>query len=66
MTIAHFRIAKMDCTAEEQLARMRLDSVVAIRRVDIDIDFDIRTVAVEHEADTAAVKPTFRSVASAR
>jgi copper chaperone CopZ len=60
MATAHFRIAKMDCTAEEQLVRMRLDSVVGIRRVDIDLDN--RTVAVEHETDIAEVAAALDSL----
>lgn len=60
MATALFRIAKMDCTAEEQLVRMRLDSVVGIHRVDIDLDN--RTVAVEHETDIAEVAAALDSL----
>jgi Co/Zn/Cd efflux system component len=42
----------MDCAAEEQLVRMRLDAVAGVRRVDVDLNH--RTVAVEHETDAVA------------
>ena len=60
MATAHFRIAKMDCAAEEQLVRMSLDSVVGIRRVNIDLDN--RTVVVEHETDIAEVTAALDSL----
>ena len=60
MTTTHFRVDKMDCTAEEQLVRMRLDAVAGIRRVDIDLGN--RTVAVEHETDIAEVAAALDSL----
>ena len=53
MTTTRFRVGKMDCAAEEQLVRLRLDAVVGVRRVDVDLAN--RTVAVEHEAGVADV-----------
>ena len=44
----------MDCSAEEQLVRMALDSIeeVSIRRIDLDE----RTVAIDHPSDVIAIK----------
>ena len=54
MKTSTFRVAKMDCTAEEQLVRMALNPIeeVSIRRVDLEQ----RTVAVDHPGDVAAIK----------
>jgi Co/Zn/Cd efflux system component len=56
MKTTTFRIAKMDCSAEEQLVRMALDPIegVAVRRIDLDE----RTVTVNHRGDTVAIKTT--------
>lgn len=43
----------MDCTAEEQLVRMRLTQIDGIDRVGVDLP--TREVTVEHNADTATV-----------
>ena len=53
MTTTRFRVHKMDCAAEEQLVRMRLDAVAGISRVEIDLAN--RTVAVVHEGDVEEV-----------
>lgn len=54
MKTTTFRIAKMDCSAEEQLVRMALDPIAqaSIRRIDLEG----RTVAVDHPSDVAAIK----------
>ncbi len=43
----------MDCSAEEQLVRMRLRNVPGVRRVSVDLDR--RTVAVDHTDEPAPV-----------
>lgn len=45
-----FRVPKMDCGAEEQLVRMRLDGVPAVRGLTFDLG--TRTVAVAHDGGT--------------
>lgn len=54
MYLTSFRIAKMDCAAEEQLVRMRLEQIsgLGVERVDLDE----RTVTVRHEVDVVAIK----------
>lgn len=56
MKTTTFRVARMDCSAEEQLVRMALDPIegVAVRRIDLDE----RTVTVDHYGDTVAIKAT--------
>ena len=49
-----FRVAGMDCAAEEQLVRMRLDGVEGIEAVMVDLDG--RTVAVRHSGDAALIE----------
>ena len=49
-----FRVAGMDCAAEEQLVRMRLDGVEGIEAVMVDLDE--RTVAVRHSSDPALIE----------
>ena len=44
----------MDCAAEEQLVRMRLDGVEGIEAVMVDLDE--RTVAVRHSSDPVLIK----------
>jgi Co/Zn/Cd efflux system component len=60
MTITQFRVAAMDCAADEQLIRMRLDDVPGVRRVEIDLAR--RTVTVDHDADAAAVTTALDSL----
>lgn len=60
MTTAYFRVGKMDCAAEEQLVRMRLDTLAGVRRVNIDLAN--RTVAVEHESDSAEIAAALNSL----
>lgn len=54
MVTSRFRLAGMDCTAEEQLVRMSLDGVSGVESTSIDLD--MRTVTVTHRADVAAIK----------
>ncbi len=49
-----FRVARMDCAAEEQLVRMRLDGVEGIEAVIVNLDE--RTVAVRHSSDAALIE----------
>jgi Co/Zn/Cd efflux system component len=60
MTTTRFRVGKMDCAAEEQLVRMRLDAVAGIRRVDIDLAN--RTVAVDHEGTVGEIASALDSL----
>jgi Co/Zn/Cd efflux system component len=60
MTTTRFRVAKMDCTAEEQLVRMRLDAVDGVSRVEIDL-VD-RTVAIDHECSVGEVASALDSL----
>lgn len=54
MNTTTFRVAKMDCTAEEQLVRLALDPVAgaSIHRIDLEE----RTVVVDHPSDVTAIK----------
>ncbi|MFW2340783.1 MAG: heavy-metal-associated domain-containing protein, partial [Acidimicrobiia bacterium] len=54
MTTTVFRVAGMDCAAEEQLVRMRLEVVEGIEAVMVDLDE--RTVAVRHSSDPEMIK----------
>jgi Co/Zn/Cd efflux system component len=60
MTTTRFRVGKMDCAAEEQLVRMRLDTVAGIHRVDIDLPN--RTVAVDHEGTVREITAALDSL----
>ena len=51
MTVSRFRVARMDCTAEEQLVRMALDDVDGVDAVTVDLG--VREVAVQHALDTS-------------
>lgn len=50
----------MDCTAEEQLVRMRLDELIGIEQVVVDLD--ARQVAVQHHIETDAVDAALQSL----
>ena len=54
MTTTVFRVARMDCSAEEQLVRMSLDGLEGVEAVSVDLDQ--RTVAVRHSSDSAPIK----------
>jgi Co/Zn/Cd efflux system component len=53
MTISRFRIDGMDCSAEEQLVRMRLAQLDGVTGVGVDLPS--RVVTVEHTLDAATV-----------
>ncbi len=53
MTVSRFRVDGMDCAAEEQLVRMRLNQLDGITNVGVDLP--TREVTVDHTLDTAAV-----------
>ncbi|MEZ4698467.1 MAG: cation transporter [Rhodothermales bacterium] len=50
MTASLYRIAKMDCSAEEQLVRLRLAGVAGIEHLNFDLTE--RTLLVEHSGST--------------
>lgn len=60
MTVSRFRIAGMDCAAEEQLVRMALDDLDAVDAVVVDVD--ARLVAVEHARETSDVAAVLHSL----
>ena len=53
-----FRVAKMDCSAEEQLVRMKLDGLAAV----VNIDLDHRTVTVSHDGEVTEIKAALDSL----
>ena len=60
MTLSRFRVAGMDCAAEEQLVRMALDEVDGVDAVAVDLD--VREVVVQHARDTADVDAALQSL----
>ena len=55
-----FRIDKMDCSAEEQVVRMRLQGLKPVKRLDFDLS--ARTVAVYHDGERAVVASSLESL----
>jgi Co/Zn/Cd efflux system component len=53
MNLSVFRVAKMDCSAEEQLVRMALEDVVTVRELSFDLAG--RTLSVWHEGDATSI-----------
>ncbi|MFC2177203.1 cation transporter, partial [Actinomycetota bacterium] len=51
---SRFRVAGMDCAAEEQLVRMSLDGIAGIESTYVDLD--VRTVTVTHRTDVAVIR----------
>jgi Co/Zn/Cd efflux system component len=49
-----FQVPKMDCAAEENLVRMQLDGVAAVKSFDFDLS--ARKVAVYHEGELGAIE----------
>lgn len=49
-----FQVPKMDCAAEENLVRMQLDGMTAVRSLDFDLS--ARKVAVYHEGELGAIE----------
>ncbi len=60
MTVSRFRVDAMDCTAEEQLVRMRLNEVHGVDQVAVDLD--ARQVAVQHRIETEEVDAALQSL----
>lgn len=51
-----FEMTQMDCAAEENLVRMKLDDVKAIRKLDFDLS--ARRLTVYHEGELDAIEKT--------
>jgi len=49
MTVSTFRVADMDCAAEEQLVRLKLADLDGVDRIAVDLD--TRQVTVDHDLD---------------
>ena len=60
MTVSRFHVDAMDCTAEEQLIRMRLSELDGIDHVTVDLD--ARQVAVQHQIETDAIDAALQSL----
>ena len=60
MTVSRFRVDAMDCSAEEQLVRMRLSELAGVDQVAVDLD--ARQVAVQHRIETDAVQAALQSL----
>ena len=60
MKVSSFRLERMDCSAEEQLVRMTLDSVEGVDAMEFDLDD--RTVTVRHDTDGAVVESALESL----
>lgn len=54
MDRSFFQVSKMDCAAEENLVRMQLDDISAVRSLDFDLS--ARKVAVYHEGGLSAIE----------
>ena len=55
-----FRVAKMDCPSEENLIRMQLDSVEAVKSLDFDIPK--RQLVVLHEGELDKIEGSIKSL----
>jgi cation transport ATPase len=60
VTTSRYRVARMDCAAEEQLVRMRLAEVAEVDRVAVDLTR--RQVVVEHRLGSDAVTAALASL----
>ena len=60
MTVSRYRVAAMDCAAEEQLVRMRLEPVQGVARLVVDLTQ--REVTVDHNLDTKAITDLLESL----
>lgn len=60
VTTSRYRVARMDCAAEEQLVRMRLAEVAEVDRVAVDLAR--RQVVVEHRLGSDAVTAALASL----
>lgn len=59
-TVSRFRVADMDCAAEEQLVRMAVEDLAGVGGVAVDLA--AREVAVEHTLDPAVVDAALQSL----
>ncbi len=55
-----FEITQMDCVAEENLVRMKLDDVKAIRRLDFDLS--VRRLTIYHEGKLDTIEKTIHEL----
>lgn len=55
-----FEITQMDCAAEENLVRMKLDDVYAVRKLDFDLS--ARMVTVYHEGKLDAIEKSIQEL----
>lgn len=55
-----FRIDKMDCSAEEQVVRMRLEGMEPVKRLEFDLSE--RTVAVYHDGAGGVIGSSLESL----
>ncbi|MGM0618875.1 MAG: cation transporter [Actinomycetota bacterium] len=60
VTVSRFRVAEMDCAAEEQLVRFALDDLDGVAGATIDLT--VREVVVEHTLDPAVVDAALQSL----
>jgi len=60
MTVSTFRIAQMDCNAEEQLVRLKLADVAGIKRIAVDLA--TRQVTVDHDLNPSVVDDALQSL----
>ena len=60
MKVARFRLERMDCSAEEQIVRMTLDSVEGVDGMEFDLDE--RTVTIRHHTDGTAIEAALEAL----
>jgi len=60
MTVSTFRVANMDCAAEEQLVRLKLADLGGIERVAVDLD--ARRVTVDHDLDPLLIDAALQTL----
>lgn len=60
VTVSRFRVAAMDCAAEEQLVRMAVADLDGVAGVTVDLG--AREVAIEHTLDTAEVDAALQAL----
>jgi Co/Zn/Cd efflux system component len=56
-----FKVARMDCTAEESLVRMKLDGIEAVKKLEFDLS--ARQLLVYHEGQIAAIEAALAELA---
>lgn len=60
MNVSHFKVAKMDCGAEESLVRMQLQPLETVRALDFDLG--ARTVDVYHDGGLDAIESAIQQL----